>query len=125
MFRKIVIVLAAVISWSTTAQELLRNGDFSQGLKYWKINTPKQATIEEKVSPGGKNAMKVVSLKSHYGANYSIAGKKVKPNTLYTARGKIKTEGNAQVYLYFCQSPGADIVASQIAPSKCVLSSSR
>ena len=108
MFRKIVIVLAAVISWSTTAQELLRNGDFSQGLKYWKINTPKQATIEEKVSPGGKNAMKVVSLKSHYGANYSIAGKKVKPNTLYTVRGKIKTEGNAQVYLYFCQSPGAD-----------------
>ena len=108
MTKKTAVVLTAALCWSGFAQELLRNGDFSQGLQAWDIRNKQGVSIEEKVSPNGKNALKVISVKEFYGANYSIAGKKLKPNTDYTVRGKIKTEGNAQVYLYFCQSPGAD-----------------
>ena len=108
LLKKIAIVLTAAFCWNGAAQELLLNGDFSQGLRFWNFRDKNGVTIEEKVSPGGKNALKVVSVKEHYGSNYSLSGKRLKPNTVYTVRGKIKTEGNAEVYLYFCQSPSAD-----------------
>ena len=108
MLKKIAFVLAAVFCWNGAAQELLLNGDFSQGLRFWNFRDKNGVSIEEKASPDGKNALKVVSVKGHYGSNYSLSGKRLKPNTVYTVRGKIKTEGNAEVYLYFCQSPGAD-----------------
>ena len=107
MLTKIAIALAAAFCWNGAAQELLLNGDFSQGLRFWNFRNKSGVTIEEKASPNGKNALKVVSVKEHYGSNYSLSGKRLKPNTVYTVRGKIKTEGNAEVYLYFCQSPGA------------------
>ena len=103
MLKKIVIALSAAAVCSCAAQELLLNGDFSQGLKYWNIRNKNGVSVELKASPTGKNALKVISAKEHYGSNSTLGGKKLKPDTDYTVRGKIKTEGNAKVYLYFCR----------------------
>ena len=108
MFRKMVMLLVSAGVLSVyAAPNLLLNGDFSDGMKYWKFQDANGVSIDPKAAPGGKNALKVISAKGHYGANYTISGKRLKPDTDYTVRGMIKTEGNAKVYLYFCCSPNA------------------
>ena len=110
MLQKTTGILLTVCGVLTlSAQNLLWNGDFSSGLKGWQIRKKNGISIEEKSCPGGKNALKAITGKAGlYGANYSVSGKKLKPDTDYTASGWIKTEGNAQVYLYFCRSPQAN-----------------
>ncbi|OQA88642.1 MAG: Carbohydrate binding domain protein [Lentisphaerae bacterium ADurb.Bin242] len=109
MFKKSIVMIGATLlcglAVAQSPQNLLLNGDFCNGMKSWLPHNENGVTIEEKVAPGGLNALKLVSAKEHYVANYSL---KVKPDTDYTITAKIKTDGSAQVYLFFCRTPDAD-----------------
>ena len=106
MFKKMMFLLLSAGSLIGYAgPNLLVNGDFGEGLKYWGIRNPNGISVEKKAAPGGKNALKVISAKEHYGINETFRGKLLKPDTDYTVRGLIKTDGNAQVYLYFTTLP--------------------
>ena len=84
---------------------LLQNGDFSRGMKFWHPRNKSDLTILSKAGPGGKNVLHAIKgEKEIYIANYF---RNFKPNTNYTLRGWIKNEGSAQLYLYFCQTPNA------------------
>ena len=79
---------------------LLRNGDFSQGLKHWNFWDPREAAIEKAASPTGGNVLRVTTGKEHYGGNKSISGQMLKPDTSYRVTGWIKTSGQAKFYLH-------------------------
>ena len=83
-----------------SAQNLLRNGDFSQGLKHWNFWDPRKAAVEKAASPTGGNVLRVTTDKEHYGSNKSISGQMLKPDTSYHVTGWIKTSGQAKFYLH-------------------------
>lgn len=106
MLKKIsLLVLSAGTLLAHASPELLQNGDFQQGLKFWSVRNPNGVSVVKNASPGGKNALKAVTAKEHYAINYTFQGKQLKPDTDYTLHGWIKTEGSAQVYLYFTTLP--------------------
>jgi len=102
MFR-IILPLAGLLLFSpsvASAQNLLQNGDFSQGLKHWNFWDPSKAAIEKAASPTGGNVLRVTTGKEHYGSNKSISGRMLKPDTSYRVTGWFKTSGQAQFYLH-------------------------
>ena len=87
---------------AAAAENLLKNGDFSNGTSQWQIRQKNGTAVLEKAGPDGQNVLKAVSVKEFYAANYSIRKEMIKPDTNYTLRGKIKTEGNISAYLRIC-----------------------
>ena len=81
--RHILMLLVIVVSMVSGA-EIIKNGDFSEGLKYWLVN--KEAEISPTVKAGGKNAVCITR------GNGVIQNVAIEPDGIYELSFLVKGE---------------------------------